>query len=85
MTGFEGILQVGAVGAVLAFHLWKLLPRLDAVERALNRMTRAQLVDVLSRPTTPPAARREAEDMLRAMRGAKGNGDETGTPVSIAH
>lgn len=64
MEALNVILQTGAIGAVLAWFLYKLEPRLRAVEQSNEGLKRAMLLLTLSLPTATPAAKREAQRML---------------------
>lgn len=61
------LVQVGAVGAILAWFLIRLEPRLHQMERSIDRFSRVMLLDVLSRPQVPAAVKRQAEGILTDM------------------
>lgn len=73
MGEWAQLLNVGAVGVVLAWFLYKLEPRLRDIEEALDRLTQAQLLLLINQPHTPEATRREAQRMLDET----GNGKAT--------
>lgn len=59
------ILQTGATGAFLVWLMYQVLPRLDRIERALDFLSRVQLLDIVSRDGVPDVNKRQAESMLR--------------------
>lgn len=61
------LLQLGAVGAILAFFLLQTNPRLERVERALDFLSRTMLLDIVSRENIPDVNKRQADSMLRQM------------------
>jgi hypothetical protein len=61
------LLQLGAVGAILAFFLVQTNPRLERVERALDFLSRTMLLDIVSRENIPEVNRRQAQSMLKQM------------------
>ena len=58
------LLQLGAVGAILAFFLVQTNPRLERVERALDFLSRTVLLDIVSRANIPEVNRTQARSML---------------------
>lgn len=63
------IVQVGAVGATLAWFLIRLDPRIKHLEEAINRMVRAQMLFILASEYTPESYRREARSILQEIEG----------------
>lgn len=61
------LLNVGAVGAVLVWVLWRIEPRLDRVELSMNRLARAQMLTLIARPDVDDLVREQARDLLREM------------------
>lgn len=61
------LLQLGAVGAILAFFLIQTNPRLERVERALDFLSRTMLLDIVSRENIAEVNRRQAQSMLKQM------------------
>lgn len=61
------LLQLGAVGAILAFFLVQTNPRLERVERALDFLSRTMLLDIVSRENIAEVNRRQAQSMLKQM------------------
>ena len=64
VNGLEPLLNLGAVGAVLAWFLLKAEPRMRAMEDAIDRLVRAQMLDILSRPEVAPAIKDQAQRLL---------------------
>jgi hypothetical protein len=67
MSGLEPLLNLGAIGAVLAWFLVNLGPRLERIERAIDRLTRAQMLTLLSRPDVPEPVKRLAGDLVKEL------------------
>lgn len=67
MPGIEPLLNLGAIGAVLAWFLVNLSPRLDRIERAIDRLTRAQMLTLLSRPDVPEGVKTLANDLVHEL------------------
>lgn len=63
----NALVQYGPMGVVLAWFLFRTENRLGGIERALDRVSRAQMLDLVSRPETPPAVRRQAERLLKEV------------------
>lgn len=63
----NALVQYGPMGLVLAWFLLRTENRLGGIERALDRMNRAQMLDLVSRPETAPAVRRQAEQLLKEV------------------
>lgn len=61
------VLQLGAVGAVLAWFLLQTNPRLERMERAIDLLSKAILLDLIGRPETQPNVRAQAEEMVRTI------------------
>lgn len=57
--------NIGAVGAILAWFLWQTNPRLDRIEKAIDRQTRAILLTLVSRPEIQGAVREQARLLLK--------------------
>ena len=60
--------NVGAVGIILAWHMIRIVPRLDRIERAIDRQTRAHMLDILSRPGVSEPVRRQAQALNREIK-----------------
>ena len=80
MEPLTPLLNLGAVGAVLAWVLWRLEPRLERsdqamaarferIEQALDRLTRAQLLMLISQPAVEEPVRQQAHQILEEMNG----------------
>ena len=61
------LLQLGGIGACLAFVLVRLEARLRAVEDAQDRQTRALLLLTLANNNLTPRMRREAEALAEEV------------------
>lgn len=68
MTDLQPLLNIGAVGVILAWFMLRMEPRMKAMEDALNRFSRVQLLDMVSRSDAPPAVREQAQTILNEMR-----------------
>ena len=47
-------------------------PKLDGIAKALDRLTRAAMLDVIARPDSPLSAKRMAQEILDEMPKANG-------------
>ncbi len=63
---YSALYNLGAIGVVLAWMMWKVEPRMKAVEAALDRATRANMLMLI--------AAREVSDAVKGL--AKGIEDE---------
>lgn len=61
---FGPLIQTGAIGVVLAWFLFRIEPRIRALERAVDRFSRVMLLDILSRPSVSLSVTREAQQMI---------------------
>ena len=61
------ILNVGAVGAVLLWFLWKAEPRMAAIESAVNRLARAVMLATIGNEQISTEVRRQAELLLAEL------------------
>lgn len=59
------LLNLGGVGVVLAWMLWRTDRRLERLERAIDRLTRAQLLFLLA--VGPAGAGAEARALLEEL------------------
>src|SRR5262245_26435325 len=64
-TDLGGLLRYGVVGAVLAYVLWRIEPRLDRIDRGLAILARAQMLTLLSRRDIPEPMKDQARQVLR--------------------
>lgn len=62
--------NLGAIGMVLGWFLWKAEPRMRAVEAAIDRQTQAILILLLELERTTPAAKERAEEILKRIESA---------------
>lgn len=78
MDNLSPLINLGAIGAVLWWFLTQTNPRLDAVQRelrdmgnqvqrSLDRLTRAQMLTLISRTDVPDAIKREAREILKEV------------------
>lgn len=73
----NALVQYGPMGVVLAWFLLRTETRLAAIERALDRMSRVQLLDLVSRTETTPVVKLQAQQLLKEVEAAQakqGNG-----------
>lgn len=72
---FTGLLNFGAIGFVLAWMLWRSDARLNQIERALDRLTRAQMLTLIERPDVDDHVKRQATAILRELAPGEGEAD----------
>jgi len=65
------LINFGALGIVLAWFMFRTEGKLERIERALNRLARAELISTLSRPDVDEPVKRQARRALQEL----GNGD----------
>jgi hypothetical protein len=73
------LINMGGVGAVLVWFLWKADPRMRAIESSVDRNTQAILILLLEIDRTSPQAKEQAQAVLTAIkkaRKARGEPDE---------
>jgi hypothetical protein len=63
----ELLIQYGPIGVVLAWFMLRMEPAMTGMRRSVDRLTRAHLLDVVSRPGATPAVRQLAKDALREL------------------
>ena len=78
------ILQTGAVGGVLVWHLFRTDGRMRALEEAQNRTTRAILLLTVSQPSASVAHKREAEAIYNEMLDAQPRTRDAGLERGMA-
>jgi len=59
------LVNAGVAGVVLAWVLWRTDRRLERIERALDRVARAQLLALVVRPDVPEHVRAQANACLQ--------------------
>lgn len=71
MQALEPLIQVGAVGAILAFFLVKLEPRLRGLEVAIYTMIRSNMLLVMASesPQVSSAMKKSAGEILEETKG----------------
>ena len=62
-----GLLNFGAIGCVLAWMLWRSDSRQERIERALDRLTRGQMLTLISRPDVDDHVKQQARAILREL------------------
>lgn len=72
---FTGLLNFGAIGFVLAWMLWRSDARLNQIERALDRLTRAQMLTLIARPDVDDHVKRQATAILCELAPGEGEAD----------
>lgn len=65
------LLNIGGVGAVLAFVLWKLEPRMRGAEAAVDRQTRMLAIFLIEMPHIMEAALQQCKNMSVELDSAK--------------
>lgn len=68
-TVITALVNYGALGVVLAWHLWRTDQRLDRLEQALERWARVQLLSILARHDIETSVRERAKSMLVELDG----------------
>lgn len=68
----------GAIGVVLAWVLWRIEPQLRQLERAVDRLTRAQMLTLLALPEVEEPIKRQAQTVLRELDRINGGGGRDG-------
>jgi hypothetical protein len=63
MDSLKPLIQVGAVGAILAFFLVKLEPRLRAIEMAIYTLSRGQMLLLLNSENADIAIKKAAQEI----------------------
>ena len=61
------LLNFGALGIVVGWFMLVTTGRLDRIERAIDRMTRAMALDVIARPQVAESVREQAQQLLREL------------------
>lgn len=61
------LIQLGAVGACLAWFMFRSEPRLRAIEGAIDRMARAILLLVIALPNATAATREQAKGIQQEL------------------
>jgi hypothetical protein len=59
--------NVGAVGVVLAWFMLVTIPRLERIERAVDILSKAILLDQVSRPGVSPVVKAQAQGMINTI------------------
>lgn len=64
--GFDAapLLNVGAIGVVLAWLMWRVEPRMKANEAATDRNTRATLLLLIEIPAIAEAVKEQAQNLV---------------------
>lgn len=58
------VVNAGVAGSVLTWFLWRAERRLERIERALDRLARAQMLALVSRADVAEPVRHYAESIL---------------------
>lgn len=61
---FAFLSGTGVAGAVLAYHLWKLEPRLRAIEDSISRQGKIDLLRMATSPHVAPELKEVAKTMI---------------------
>jgi hypothetical protein len=73
------LINMGGVGAVLVWFLWKADPRMRAIESSVDRNTQSILILLLEIDRTSPQAKEQAQAVLadiKKARKARGESEE---------
>ena len=65
------LINLGAVGVVLAWFMIRAETKLDALVRAVNRLALSQVLDVLNRPGISPETKRQARILEQDIKSAQ--------------
>lgn len=58
------LINVGGIGVVLAWVLWKIEPRLRSMESTIDRNSRAEMIGVLAMSYVPDALKDQARSII---------------------
>ena len=67
MLEFAPLINLGAVGVVLGWFMFRMEPRLEQIEAAIDRLARAQMLLVVAQPDTSPNIRAQAQAILKEL------------------
>lgn len=74
---FMPLVNIGAVGVILAFVLWKLEPRMRGAECAIDRLTRAIAIMLTELPHVLEGAKRQCAQLNSELdEAARARGDK---------
>lgn len=63
-TDFTPLANIGAVGIVLGWLMWKVEPRMKAMEASLDRATRATMLVLIEIPSIAAAIKGQAQEIV---------------------
>lgn len=66
------LVNFGALGIMVLWFMFRTEKKLERIEKALQTLSRAELISVLGRPGVEPSVKHEARKALREM----GNGGD---------
>lgn len=66
-TAVPLLFQLGVVGVVLAWLMFRVEKRMERVELALDRLTRTQLLTLLARPDVEETVKSQVRSILAEM------------------
>lgn len=66
------LVNLGAVGIVLGWFMFRSEPRLKAIEKATDRQTRAMLLLTLSIPNVSESTKQLSEEIINEIRSNEG-------------
>lgn len=64
---YKYLATAGVAGAVLAYHLWRLEPRLRAIEEAIARQGRIDLLRLAGSPLVAPELKEAARSIIQEI------------------
>ena len=63
----KALVNSGVSGAILAFFLWRLEPRLRAIEDAIGRQGKIDLLRLAASPHVAPELKEAAKDLIKEI------------------
>jgi len=61
---YSPLYNLGAIGVVLAWLMWRVEPRMKAMEAALDRATRATMLMLIARPEAAEAVKEQSKGLV---------------------
>lgn len=67
MAGWEPLINLGAIGCVLAWFMFRSEPRMTRIEEAIDRNTRAQVLLAMALDVKYPVIKERTQDLLTEL------------------
>lgn len=67
ISGVGPLINIGAIGCVLAWFLIKLDPRIKSMEDAIDRNTKSMLLIVINSQTASPGLKNVAQEIIKEL------------------